>query len=291
MLTRQLLSGCRSTITRTVNTSILTLERTWFCKTFSGSWDGDMTGGCKNEPDWLEHNPQFVFTQRSTSTVHIALLQRGHDEFDKLKVIGFTVFQIEENRQYRLVKRHKVMPEDSLTELPPGDGTEFATSTQGARKRFIKKLFRSEDPEVRRSGVRGCKSRYMNAREVTTSARLRAGRYMIVPTTFKKGEVGDFLIRIYHDDIQKQGWEARSVETRYKKRSGCLGLCLRPPQQHCGVLRVTVLSAANLPSRLDGSLPDPYAVLEAEGGATVRCQVIPLYFFTESDLSYHVSTS
>jgi hypothetical protein len=61
---------------------------------------------------------------------------------------------------------------------------------------------------------------------------------------------------------------------RYRKRGGCLGLCLRPPVQHRGVLRVTVVSAADLPSRLDGSLPDPYIVLETEGGATVRSQVV-----------------
>eukprot|EP00038_Savillea_parva_P015962 m.15458 g.15458 ORF g.15458 m.15458 type:complete len:717 (-) comp3267_c0_seq1:140-2290(-) len=268
------------TITRTVNTAILSLERTWYCKAFRGAWDGDMAGGCKNEPGWLEHNPQFLFTQRKTSTVHVSLLQEGHADRENLLVIGLLVFQVEENRKYRLVSRHKVLPPGIEGHAPHGKVAEARQGKGGelpiksGAQQLIKKLFKS-DADVtnqKAASARGCKSRYINAREVVVSARLRAGRYMIVPTTFHKGERGNFLLRIYSND-PTEAREAQPVVERLMTQ-GCLGMCRQRRKKHTGVLRVTVVSGTNLPRRsvTIGPIedyPDPYVVLKVEK-TTVR---------------------
>jgi hypothetical protein len=273
------------TITRTVNTAMLSLEQTWDCRTFRGTWAGDLAGGCKNEPGWLEHNPQFIIVQRKTSTLHLSLLQEGHGQRDDMLVIGFTVFQIEENRKYRLITRHKVMPTVPTPNGGGGDGEtpaagDGSTATAGppsksAAHSLVKKLFKSNDDRAaRKAGVRGCKSQYTNSREVAVSARLRAGTYMIVPTTFKKSETGDFLLRIYSSN-PVEGRVAKSVLDR---TGGCLR---KPPKRHRGVLRVTVMSCANLPKRaaaigMSQSDPDPYVVLKVEK-ATARSEGIRHY--------------
>lgn len=220
------------TITRTVNTAILSLERTWNCKSFKGRWEGEMAGGCKNEKDWLAHNPQFIIVQRKTSTVHVSLLQVGHSQREDMLVIGFSVFQIEENRRFRLISQNKIFPQAAAK---PEDATvhtngEEAKGRKSSAKKMMKKLFKSdEDRAARKAGVRGCKSKYINSREVTVSARLRAGTYMIVPTTFKKGEVGDFLLRIYSNE-PTEGQVAKSILERTSVSaslfSGIEGLCV-----------------------------------------------------------------
>lgn len=267
------------TITRTVNTAILSLERTWNCKSFKGRWEGEMAGGCKNEKDWLAHNPQFIIVQRKTSTVHVSLLQVGHSQREDMLVIGFSVFQIEENRRFRLISQNKIFPQAATK---PEDATghtngEEAKGRKSSAKKMMKKLFKSdEDRAARKAGVRGCKSKYINSREVTVSARLRAGTYMIVPTTFKKGEVGDFLLRIYSNE-PTEGQVAKSILERTSGK-----FCFRKPvQRHRGVVRATILCAANLPNRAGGIVtgerePDPYVVLKVEKG-TARSQGIRHY--------------
>ena len=74
-----------------------------------------------------------------------------------------------------------MLPESSQStddnETGDGSGGGAASLDSTHKNGIIKKLFRSEDPAIRKSGVRSCKTRYMNAREVTVSAKLRAGRY------------------------------------------------------------------------------------------------------------------
>ena len=43
---------------RIVNTSVMSLKKTWHEKEFHGKWEGRSAGGCSNHQDTFLHNPQ-----------------------------------------------------------------------------------------------------------------------------------------------------------------------------------------------------------------------------------------
>lgn len=148
-------------ICRAINTSLLTIRKTWSESVRFGEWTRpDRAGGCVNNRDTFLDNPQYLFEVRSESSsrsdeVIINLDQLGLRCLGKDHLtVGFFIMRVEDNRRYRL---HKIFPE-------------------------------------------AASSIFSNTRSVFLRERLPNGRYVIIPSTFRPGLEGMFMLRIYTDE-------------------------------------------------------------------------------------------
>ena len=57
---------------------------------------------------------------------------------------------------------------------------------------------------------------YMNLREVSARLELAPGKYVVIPTTFNRGETGQFLVRLF---IEKH-WGASRQADKHTDREG-----------------------------------------------------------------------
>lgn len=141
-----------------VNTSIISIKKTWSEAMFHGEWtvSGRNGGNDFNSATFLS-NPQFVFDiNGQNDRVMVSLEQHdikpGRQELGiQLNTIGFQIMKVEENRKYRV---HIV-----------GE-----------------KVFASE---------------YSKSRSVFGIMILPKGRYVVVPTTTGSEELGPFMLRLY----------------------------------------------------------------------------------------------
>ncbi|KAL5020145.1 hypothetical protein ScPMuIL_003037 [Solemya velum] len=141
-----------------VNTSVLSLSKTWKESMLKSEWSvqGRNGGGDFDSATFLS-NPQYVFDITAPKDNVIMSLEQndipaGKQGFGQvLNTIGFHLMKVEENRRFRV--------------HIPG-----------------KLVF---------------KSSYARSRNIYGSTELKKGRYVIVPTTQTSGEVGEFLLRIY----------------------------------------------------------------------------------------------
>uniref|UniRef100_A0A3P9HBS9 Calpain 5a n=1 Tax=Oryzias latipes TaxID=8090 RepID=A0A3P9HBS9_ORYLA len=150
---------------RLINTSYLSLHKTWEEVVVRGSWRRhdeplrDRAGGCSNNKHSHFQNPQYVFdVTKPEDEVMVCLQQK--DRRATLKEgrgenlpIGFDIQRVELNRVYRM--------------------------------------------HTAQQKVGG--SIYINSRAVFLRVDLKKGRYVIVPTTFEAGLEGEFLLRVFTD--------------------------------------------------------------------------------------------
>ncbi|XP_070685758.1 calpain-5a [Pempheris klunzingeri] len=150
---------------RLINTSYLSLHKTWEEAVMQGSWHRhddpllNRAGGCTNNKQSFLQNPQYVFdVKKPEDEVLICLQQKDRratlrEGQGENLAIGFDIQRVELNRTYRM----------HATQQKVGGST------------------------------------YINSRSVFTRIDLPEGRYVIIPTTFDPGLEGDFLLRIFTD--------------------------------------------------------------------------------------------
>lgn len=148
------------TICRTINTSLLTIRKTWYESIVFGEWlSPDRAGGCINYRETFCSNPQYLFEINNDSDkpeeilINLDQLGKRFLGIENL-TIGFFVMRVEDNRKYRV---HKPKP-------------------------------------------RTTSSSYINMRSVLLRTKLLSGRYVIIPSTFDPNFSGKYLLRIYTDN-------------------------------------------------------------------------------------------
>ncbi|MEQ2262314.1 Calpain-5 [Xenotaenia resolanae] len=150
---------------RLINTSYLSLHKTWEEAVMRGSWSRhddplrNRAGGCSNNKHSFLQNPQYVFDVKKPSDEVLVCLQQkdrratlSEGRGENLP-IGFDIQKVELNRTYRM---HAVQQK-----------------------------------------VGG--SIFINSRSVFLRIELTQGRYVIIPTTFNAGLEGEFLLRVFAD--------------------------------------------------------------------------------------------
>ncbi|XP_076435379.1 calpain-5-like [Babylonia areolata] len=147
----------QTALCRVVNTSLLSLKKTWSEGAVHGAWRGpDRAGGCPNHKDTFLKNPQYFFDVEDDDEFMIQLMQKSRRNKDGCmnKTIGFTVLKVELNRRYRL---HDVGLQEKVT----------STVYRDSRSIFL------------RHGP------------------VKKGRYVVVPSTFDPNQETQFLLRIF----------------------------------------------------------------------------------------------
>lgn len=150
---------------RLINTSYLSLHKTWEEAVMRGSWRRNSdpllnrAGGCINNKQTFLQNPQYAFdVTKPEDEVLICLQQKDRratlrEGRGENLAIGFDIQRVELNRNYRM----------HVTQEKVGGST------------------------------------YINSRSVFVRTDLKEGRYVIIPTTFDPGLEGEFLLRVFTD--------------------------------------------------------------------------------------------
>ncbi|XP_065836926.1 calpain-5-like isoform X2 [Oscarella lobularis] len=149
-------------ICRIINTSILSIHKTWHEAKHVGQWIGEKAGGCINNKDTFLKNPQYAFDVRhdDEGITMISLQQQDRRSLKrkgnegKNLTIGFLIMKVEENRIYRL---HTIY------------------ETAGTVT-------------------------FVDSRSVFGRFDLQEGRYIIVPSTFEPRVEGEYLLRIFTEN-------------------------------------------------------------------------------------------
>ncbi|XP_061660339.1 calpain-5-like [Syngnathoides biaculeatus] len=212
---------------RLINTSLLSIHKTWHEVVHFGSWTKqaepllNRCGGCANHKSTFLQNPQYIFdVTKEADEVLVSLQQRDmkiHRKFGQGEnlTIGFSIFKVELNRKYRL---HDILTQKCM-----------ATST------------------------------YINARTVFMRCTLEQGRYVILPTTFKPHILGDYMLRLFTD--LDSGCRELSLD---KPRVRCWSSFLGYPQV---VTHVYVHAAEGLQNQDSSGGADPYVIISSEGNS------------------------
>uniref|UniRef100_A0A3B3WU53 Calpain 5a n=1 Tax=Poecilia mexicana TaxID=48701 RepID=A0A3B3WU53_9TELE len=150
---------------RLINTSYLSLHKTWEEAVMRGFWRRhddplrNRAGGCSNNKLSFLQNPQYMFdVKKPKDEILICLQQKDRktavrEERGENLPIGFEIQKVELNRKYRM---HVVQQK--------AGGSIF-----------------------------------INSRSVFLRIMLNEGRYVIIPTTFDPGQEGEFLLRVFAD--------------------------------------------------------------------------------------------
>uniref|UniRef100_A0A673YZX9 Calpain 5 n=1 Tax=Salmo trutta TaxID=8032 RepID=A0A673YZX9_SALTR len=150
---------------RLINTSYLSLHKTWEEGSLKGAWRNhddplcNRAGGCTNNKHTFVQNPQYVFNVKKPEDEVLVCLQqtdkraRPKEGKGENLAIGFEIHRVELNRQYRMHTRQQKV----------------------------------------------CGSVYINSRCVFLRCSLKEGRYVVIPTTFDPALEGDLLLRIFTD--------------------------------------------------------------------------------------------
>uniref|UniRef100_UPI00358EFEA7 calpain-3 n=1 Tax=Myxine glutinosa TaxID=7769 RepID=UPI00358EFEA7 len=148
----------------------------WTVSTSEGRWvRGCSAGGCRNYPNTFWTNPQYRLRlyeedddpgdDEVLCSFIVALMQKHRRREARRRVtmltIGFTIYKVPE--EFRDKKDH--LPKEVFL--------------------YNKSVAHSES--------------YINLREVTERFRLPPGEYVIVPSTFKPHEDGEFLLRVFSE--------------------------------------------------------------------------------------------
>uniref|UniRef100_A0A8D3BFZ6 Calpain 5 n=1 Tax=Scophthalmus maximus TaxID=52904 RepID=A0A8D3BFZ6_SCOMX len=144
---------------RLINTSYLSLHKTWDEAVMSGSWQRhddpllNRAGGCTNNKLSFLQNPQVFFQDFAMNSDNMCVSSQTERGRGENLAIGFDIHRVELNRTYRM--------------------------------------------HVTQQKVGG--SVYINSRSVFLRIDLKEGRYVIIPTTFDPGLEADFLLRNFSD--------------------------------------------------------------------------------------------
>ncbi|XP_029352382.1 calpain-3b isoform X5 [Echeneis naucrates] len=162
-------------------------RKSWTVSVNEGRWvRGSSAGGCRNFPETFWTNPQYRLQlyeedddpedEQVACTVVVALMQKGRrmqrHQGAKFLTIGFSIYEVPR---------------------------EMRGQTQHLQKDFF--LYTASKAK--------CKT-YINLREVTARFRLPPGEYVIIPTTFKPHEEGEFILRVFSEK-QSRSEEAENT--------------------------------------------------------------------------------
>ncbi|KAI1903606.1 hypothetical protein AGOR_G00028930 [Albula goreensis] len=212
-------------VCRLINTSLLSIEKTWHEVVHHGSWTKNAEpflnrcGGCMNHRQTFLQNPQYLFdVTKEMDEVLISLQQRDmkiHRSVGQGEnlTMGFVIFEVERNRKYRM---HDIVTQQNV-----------ATSL------------------------------YINARTVFMRKVLPKGRYVIIPSTFMPQVLGDFMMRIY-TDVDSDCRELILDKPKVKCWSSFMGY----PQV---VTQIYIHSAEGLQNQDSSGGADPYVIISCEG--------------------------
>jgi len=155
-------------------------KKTWAMEVNQGSWQKHVSaGGCRNFPDTFFLNPQYRVTledpddddEVDNCTIVIGLIQKGRRKQKRVGAqnltIGFAIYQLGDDKG-------EYMENDRLNK-------DFFL--------YHKSFARSHN--------------FVNSREVCGRFSLPPGEYVIMPSTFKHSEEGDFIVRMFSEKPQK----------------------------------------------------------------------------------------
>ncbi|XP_030066111.1 calpain-6 [Microcaecilia unicolor] len=160
-------------IGRIINTSYFSIHKTWEKKLMRGAWSRNSdpllnrSGGCFNNKVTFLQNPQYVFDiKKAEDKAVISLQQKDQRIFRKEGkgdnfIIGFEIFKVELNREYRI---HKLQMQEKVATstytnvrmvflkkvLPQGRYVIIPTTFQpGIVSEFVLRLFTDVPSELR----------------------------------------------------------------------------------------------------------------------------------------------
>uniref|UniRef100_A0A3Q2CKY5 Calpain-3 n=1 Tax=Cyprinodon variegatus TaxID=28743 RepID=A0A3Q2CKY5_CYPVA len=143
-------------------------RHSWTVSVNEGRWvRGSSAGGCRNFPDTFWTNPQY----------RLQLYEEDDDPEDGQVACTVVVALMQKGRR---MQRHK--------------GVKFLTIGFSIYKMRGQNQHLQKDFFLYTASTAKCKS-YINLREVTERFRLPPGEYVIIPTTFKPHEEGEFILR------------------------------------------------------------------------------------------------
>ncbi|PKU32791.1 calpain-5 [Limosa lapponica baueri] len=189
---------------RLINTSYLSIHKTWEEAVLHGAWTRNSdplknrSGGCINHKDTFLQNPQYVFD-----------VKKAEDEV--------------------LIS---IQQKPKRTSRKEGKGENLAIGFD------IHKVELNRNYRMHTLQQKVASSIYINSRSVFLRTDLKEGRYVIIPTTFDPGHVGEFLLRIF-TDVPSDCRELTLDEPPHTCWSGMCGY----PQL---VSQIHVLAAAGL---------------------------------------------
>lgn len=174
-----------------------TTKHRWHPQLFEGSWiRGQTAGGCRNNLQTFALNPQYLITlvdpdeedDEENCTMIVALMQKNRRSTKRMQMgsseltIGFAIYALKDG----------VYQSDPIGQSSP----QF-------RQQLLNTDFFKYNCSVARSPT------YINLREVTARFSLPPGTYAIIPSTFDKGEEGEFILRVW-TEAPAQGGQASS---------------------------------------------------------------------------------
>jgi len=148
----------------------------WEMKINQGTWQKHVSaGGCRNFPDTFHLNPQYRVTledpddddEVDNCTIVLGLIQKGRRKQKRVGAqnltIGFAIYQMGD------------------------DAAQYIENDRLNKDFFLyhKSFARSEN--------------FVNGREVTGRFSLPPAEYVIMPSTFKNNEEGDFILRMFSE--------------------------------------------------------------------------------------------
>ena len=224
-------------LTHLINTSLFSFSKTWKESRLISTWSraAGRAGGCLNHPTTFLHNPQLRFDIGKNEEVILQLSQMD----DRAKILA--------NERSKLVIGFHVLEVESNREYRLHSMIHQSDSSSGA-------------------------SDYIKSSHVFMRKSLRAGRYLVLPSTFLPGKEGRFLLRLFSES-----------------GSGLTSLESDQPMPPCGLLcfgslpilvtRLSVISAQGLVK-----LANPYVVVKCEGSKyrseAVRSSLNPEWKFS-----------
>uniref|UniRef100_A0A3Q2CL72 Calpain-3 n=1 Tax=Cyprinodon variegatus TaxID=28743 RepID=A0A3Q2CL72_CYPVA len=147
-------------------------RHSWTVSVNEGRWvRGSSAGGCRNFPDTFWTNPQY----------RLQLYEEDDDPEDGQVACTVVVALMQKGRR---MQRHK--------------GVKFLTIGFSIYKMRGQNQHLQKDFFLYTASTAKCKS-YINLREVTERFRLPPGEYVIIPTTFKPHEEGEFILRVFSE--------------------------------------------------------------------------------------------
>lgn len=143
----------------------------WVVQTFEGSWiAGSTAGGCRNYLQTFAMNPQY----------RVTVVDPDEDDDDRLCTVIVSLMQ----------KGRRALRDEGLDTLTIGFGLYYLRTPDSAPSPLDTDFFRYTR-SIGRSKA------FINLREVSVRFRLPPGTYVIIPSTFKPDEEGDFILRIF----------------------------------------------------------------------------------------------
>ena len=197
-----------------MNTSLWSIGKRWHEKQFHGAWKRGSDGGCMNEGrESFLTNPQYTF-----------VVPDNADNNDETVIVALM------QKDQRGTGGENYSIGFALYKVEVNREAVKITQTDGKRE-----------------------SSYANYREIVESYELAAGRYVVVPSSFKKGVHTEYLLRIFSESSSHARELTKTKPDNISSRRG-------------GVLRIDVHSATGLPKvDLTGPGADPYVEVKVDG--------------------------